>query len=83
MLHIKYFCFLSERTFFSKIGCSLVCNHLRMWPGNNFSRVFLCVCLCVSVRVSVCMPVCSGYVTFEPLDLGTSFSCMQINLFHI
>ena len=55
--------------------------HPRMWVGNVFSHVCLSVCLsvCVSVCVSVCLCVCLSVflpvqaITFEPLDIETSF----------
>ena len=39
--------------------------HPRMWVGNVFGHVCLCVCL------SVCLSVQA--ITFQPLDIETSF----------
>ena len=51
--------------------------HPRMRVGNIFGHVCLCVCLsvCLSVCVSVCLCVCLSVqaITFEPLDIETSF----------
>ena len=53
--------------------------HLRMRVGNVFGHVCLCVCLsvCLSVFLSV------QAITFEPLDIETSFLGMQVHLYHI
>ena len=49
--------------------------HPRMWVGNIFGRVCLSVCqsLCPSVQT----------ITFEPLDIETSFFGMQVHPDHI
>ena len=47
--------------------------HPRMWVGNVFGRV--CLCVCVSVCLCVCVSVFLSVqaITFEPLDIETSF----------
>ena len=42
-----------------------------MWVGNVFSHVCVCVCVCVSVCLSVFQSVQA--ITFEPLDIETSY----------
>ena len=64
-------------------GLLTYCYHLRMRVDNVFSHVCLCVCLCVclSVCVSVCLSVFLSVqaITFEPLDIETSFlACRYI-----
>ena len=56
------------------MGCNpllerLHCYHPRMGLGNVFSHV--CLSVCVSVCVSVFLSV--QVITFEPLDIETSF----------
>ena len=55
--------------------------HPRMWVGNVFGHVCLYVCLSVclsvlSVHLSVCLSVFPSVqaITFEPLNIQTSFS---------
>ena len=43
--------------------------HLCMWVGNVFGHVCLCVCLCVCLSVFLSVQA----ITFEPLNIETSF----------
>ena len=53
--------------------------HPCMQVGNVFGHVCLSVCLCVCLCVCVCLSVCLSVflsvqtITFEPLDIETSF----------
>ena len=63
---------LGEKIFHCFRSCLSVC---------LFVCVSLCVCVCLSVCLSVFLSVQA--ITFEPLDIETSFFGMQVHLDHI
>ena len=58
-----------------------------MRVGNVFSHVCVsvCLCVCLCVCLSVCLSVFLSVqaITFELLDIETSFFGMQVDLDHI
>ena len=71
------FLFFTSTILLDEVGCAVTgdfkkCQHHyhpRMWVGNVFGHVCLSVCLCVCL--SVFLPVQA--ITFEPLNIETSF----------
>ena len=68
---------ITPKLLWSTEGGKNIYYHPRMRVGNVFGRVCLSVCLSVhlSVRLCVCVSVCLSVqtITFEPLNIGTSF----------